>query len=310
VVARCAWRTTILAVATALSVTACWGGRARYLPRSTEESDAAVDADADGDADGDATLDAEAEPDGTVEAGPDGDADQVPTAHRGGVVVLEERDTGDGAVESSARVWFRFRRSMAWCGYQFEFYGDCTLLAVSRPSCDPVCGDGLFCQWNDACTVAECAPDPAPLFDAYECDLDGEADFWHSADEITVSAPGASMPSFSATVTAPPPIAVTTDMTGWTAETFDGTRALTLEWDATSTATAVQISVSGDDDTLSCLAADEGSFIISAEALAALDDPGEVTLTVLRSNAAIANEAHDGEVKVYAESIGLIWISP
>ena len=64
------------------------------------------------------------------------------------------------------------------------------------------------------------------------------------------------------------------------------------------------------DGTILLYKATVGASTFPAEALAALGGAPEVTVTATRSNAGIDNEAHDGEVKVYAETTGLVVTVP
>lgn len=322
----------------ALALAACGGGRARYVPlHEGPEGDADADVDAELDADGDA--DAGLEPDGEADVDDDGEADadgepQLPT--RGLVLVLHEVDGAGGLVESSASVRFRFRRPMTWCGYRFGFYGDCTTFAANQPSCDPACDEGQVCEWNGDCSAAACRParHPAELFDAgevsidgashqpeitcalsaeggsYGCDVDAAADLWEGGDPIRASAPGLTFPAFAAEVTAPERLEVTTDTSAWSAATFDGTTGVTLEWNVETPAMAIEISLETATTSLSCLSSDSGSYTIPAEAIAALGSLEGLTVTALRSNAGIDNEARDGETKLYAETVGLSWTVP
>lgn len=307
------------------------------------DRDAASDAGFDGDSPGsvdadrrvnDAGDDADqafdAEVDGQVDAEFDSDADDdEPPRRRSGFVVVTEGRSEAGDVNSSVVARFRFHRHVTWCGYNFELFGDCYLFSANVPDCEPPCGEDQICSWNDDCSLASCVEpvDPVELFDAgpisvlgatyqddvtcttvdgaYVCDLDGEADFWEAADTVVISALGATYPGFSVEVVAPSPLLVTTDVTAWTLASFDGTSPVIVEWEATAPASAVEISFSTDMVTLSCLSPDRGYFVVPADGLGELGEASEVHVSVVRSNAGIDHEGLDGEVKAYAEDVGL-----
>ena len=307
---------------------------------SDGDGDAELDADGRSDADVEVQRDAddpgqdsdvETETDAVSDAELDGDADGVPppARPRGGVIVLTEGFSAEDAVESSATARFFFRRHPSWCGYGLEMHGDCYIFRPNRPVCDPECAEDEVCVWNPVCTEALCTEpvDPATVFDpgdvtvtgatyqplvtcafseeGYECDVDEVSDFWEAGDVLSTAAPGGTFPSFRIEFAAPAPLVVTTDTSGWTASTFDGSADVPVAWDATDPGTAIEISLSTDTASMTCLTRDTGAFVVPAEVLEAFGGASGAEVTVIRSNAGIDNEAEDGEVKAYAESIGL-----
>lgn len=302
-------------------------------PHTTRDagSDADGPNDASDDSGGDADLAHDADSDADQDVDDPGDAEIEPPipADRGGVIVLSEYQPETGVHESSASVRFFFQRHPSWCGYGLEMYGDCYVFRYNVPTCEPDCAEEERCTWNEVCSEAACVtrPDPARYFDAddvwihgaesqeevicaledgaYVCDLDESADFFGPDDILSAAAPGRSFPYFLLTVVAPFDLVVVTDTSSWTMETFDGSSDVRIDWYPASPADAIEISVSSADVSMGCLAIDDGRFDIPAAALAAIGEAEDLTVSVIRSNAGIVNESEDGQVKMYAESVGL-----
>jgi hypothetical protein len=277
--------------------------------------------DVERDSGADAIVDAESDSDADVEVEP-----ELP---RRGLVVLSERSFDD-SVESSAIVRFGPRRHPTWCGNLLEIHGDCWLFRSNAPACEPDCAEHQACAWNEDCTVARCVErvDPRSRYDAgdisitgathqplvdclledegYACTLVSDMDFFEPGDELRVTAGGGTFPGFEAAVIAPSELEVTTDLASLAPDDLDGSRAISVEWDASEGAAAVEVSVVNSEAraSLGCLSADDGHFEIPAEGLSALGEAASYELSVVRSNAAVINEGGDGEVKIYAESIG------
>jgi len=266
--------------------------------------------------------------DGAFDAGDEGgDTDRTfyPDMRRGYVFLAEHPGS---MPPSSITARFGFRHANPICGATIEVFGDCYAFTRQPLECLPPCADDERCMWNDQCTEPVCLPeydpldyfDPGPISiigathqpeveclveqDEVVCSYDPEGNLWEPLDDVLVTAPGSSFPAFSTTLFTPPPLQVSTKLETMTLEDLLAADPFVIEWTSPGLADAVELALEGPHNVVQCLSDDDGQFEIPAEAIAFLgaDLSDSVTLSVVRSNGAIANEARDGEVKVYAES--------
>lgn len=179
---------------------------------------------------------------------------------------------------------------------------DCTICGLTEDCSGWECHTGdstLLAEAGDVSIVGgtrpsyTCVEEPGTFW--YSCNITSASSF-SPGDILEISAPGGSFPAFELTTEVLPRPQVTNDTSTWTSATFDGSRDVQVEWNASRPGSRMEITLSPHTgESLQCVTDDDGRFVLTAETIAEVSGPlvSQITIVMTRVNVTTIRPTED-----------------